>query len=324
LDGAADSLDVAQAWIEFGNREGSGWRARAGRQELSFGDERLIGADSEWSNIGRSFDAVRVSFQTSRTGLDVFAAAPVLSAYGRWNRRHPSERLQGLNASFRIPSGILEAFTFRTTDGASSVRRETFGVHLRGDLGRGFDHNAEVAIQRGKISQERVRGWSGHWELGKRLGRADSAPRVSVEYNYASGDSDASDGVYGTFNDLYAASYNRYGMADPFAARNLQNAEAALEYPIGKRLRATAGLRAYWVVSLTDGVYAGPDVAMLTAGHGSEHHLADQINVSVTYRAVGRVQISAGYGQLLRRSAYVAAGVQNCLTNVFVAASRSF
>src|SRR4051812_33411538 len=47
-----DSFDLRQAWIEIGNPKEFPLTARIGRQILSYGDERLVGA-FDWNNIGR-------------------------------------------------------------------------------------------------------------------------------------------------------------------------------------------------------------------------------------------------------------------------------
>ena len=50
-----DSLDLRQAYVQFGG-ESHPLNLRVGRQDLAFGEERLVGA-SNWGNIARSFDA---------------------------------------------------------------------------------------------------------------------------------------------------------------------------------------------------------------------------------------------------------------------------
>ena len=47
------------------------WSFRAGRQELSYGDERLVGAFG-WDNLGRSFDAARLRYRTGAWVNDFF------------------------------------------------------------------------------------------------------------------------------------------------------------------------------------------------------------------------------------------------------------
>src|ERR1041385_6794331 len=50
-----DAMDLRQAYVELGDLEKKTIGIRAGRQELAFGDERLIG-NSNWTNAARSFD----------------------------------------------------------------------------------------------------------------------------------------------------------------------------------------------------------------------------------------------------------------------------
>jgi hypothetical protein len=52
-----NAMDLRQAYFELGDVEKK-FGFRGGRQELAFGDERLIG-NSNWTNTARSFDALR-------------------------------------------------------------------------------------------------------------------------------------------------------------------------------------------------------------------------------------------------------------------------
>src|SRR6185369_1231190 len=54
-----DTLDLHQAFVRLGNAQNFPLTARIGRQELIYGDERLIGA-SDWTNFRRTFDAARL------------------------------------------------------------------------------------------------------------------------------------------------------------------------------------------------------------------------------------------------------------------------
>src|SRR5690242_9883284 len=51
-----DTFDVRQAYVEVGSLESSKLGLRVGRQELFFGEQRLIG-HLNWTNTARSFDA---------------------------------------------------------------------------------------------------------------------------------------------------------------------------------------------------------------------------------------------------------------------------
>jgi hypothetical protein len=57
-----DPFDLYQAFVILGNAKEFPLTAKVGRQELIYGDERLIGA-SDWSNTGRSFDAAKLRYE---------------------------------------------------------------------------------------------------------------------------------------------------------------------------------------------------------------------------------------------------------------------
>jgi Alginate export len=59
-DDTRQSLDVREAWLEA--RAGD-FAAQAGRLLLKYGDQRLVGP-LEWTNVGRSFDGVRLKYET--------------------------------------------------------------------------------------------------------------------------------------------------------------------------------------------------------------------------------------------------------------------
>jgi hypothetical protein len=71
-----DTFDLRQAWIEFGNPKEFPLTLKVGRQILSYGDERLIGA-FDWNNIGRTFDAVKLRWEEKTWWLDAFASSVV-------------------------------------------------------------------------------------------------------------------------------------------------------------------------------------------------------------------------------------------------------
>ncbi|MBZ5578444.1 MAG: alginate export family protein [Acidobacteriia bacterium] len=66
--------DLRLGWVQIGNSETSPVTVRVGRQPLSFGEGRLV-SDPNWSNVGRSFDAVRMTVHYGPVRLDAFTGA---------------------------------------------------------------------------------------------------------------------------------------------------------------------------------------------------------------------------------------------------------
>jgi len=71
-----DPFDLRQAYIEIGNTPDMPWGVKIGRQTLSYGDERLVGT-FDWNNIGRTFDAVKLSYKAPTWNVDAFASTVV-------------------------------------------------------------------------------------------------------------------------------------------------------------------------------------------------------------------------------------------------------
>jgi hypothetical protein len=80
-----DSFDLRQGYIEIGNPKEFPLVLKVGRQILSYGDERLIGA-FDWNNIGRTFDAVKLRYEEKTWWVDAFAASVVVPTRGQYNQ----------------------------------------------------------------------------------------------------------------------------------------------------------------------------------------------------------------------------------------------
>ena len=58
-------LRLAPGCVTLGNPKEFPVTLKVGRQELSYGDERLVGA-FDWNNIGRVFDAAKLRYENAR------------------------------------------------------------------------------------------------------------------------------------------------------------------------------------------------------------------------------------------------------------------
>ena len=67
-----DTLDLRMAYGEFGSTNA----VRIGRQELAFGEQRLLGY-AGWLNTARTFDGARVTLKRNGLQVDAFAASVV-------------------------------------------------------------------------------------------------------------------------------------------------------------------------------------------------------------------------------------------------------
>ena len=82
----ADSIELHQAIVGVGNLKEFPLALKVGRMEMSYGDERLIGAFG-WNNIGRTFDAAKGRWQNDWFGMDLFVSRPVIPQNGVFDVR---------------------------------------------------------------------------------------------------------------------------------------------------------------------------------------------------------------------------------------------
>ena len=177
-----DPFDLRQAYVEISNHAECPWGLKVGRQELSYGDERLIGG-FEWNNFARTFDAVKLRYQDNprRFWVDAFAAHVVtirdvgpqgnygwhfndadwndtfLGVYGgttRWLSQTTEAYFLYRNKESSNPRYFDDATPTPNAARAYDIQQEiyTVGLRLKSTPGKlaGFDYEAEAAGQWGR------------------------------------------------------------------------------------------------------------------------------------------------------------------------------
>ena len=91
--------DIREAYVRIGSST-EGWiDLVAGRQMFSFGDERVIGP-SDWLNMGRTFDTVRVDLHHPGVEVSIFAASVINAIDGQIDHHIEGNNIYGIYSSF--------------------------------------------------------------------------------------------------------------------------------------------------------------------------------------------------------------------------------
>ena len=230
------AFDLRQGFVDIGSAKAK-VALRAGRQEIAFGDQRLVG-HAGWLNAARSFDAARVTFRTAPAQVDVFAASVVRTLPDEFDKSGNGNRFAGayVSSGRLLPLATAEPYVFYRRDtnqraeGGSfgSLEQVTTGARLDGKLPARLDYNVEMDLQRGSLGPDSVRAWAGHWQIRESLA-GPGVPRITAEYNFASGDADPADAVRGTFDQLYPTAHDKYGLADQVGWRNIHDVRLGFE-----------------------------------------------------------------------------------------------
>src|SRR5207244_2967107 len=162
-----------QGYLQLGPK----WvNAKLGRQELAYGDERLIGTNP-WNNFGRTFDAAKLHYEQSKFSIDVFSSTVVYI----------------INDSFDYSDLFKEA----------EMKADPKKLH-------GWECEGEFAFQTGQVSDLDLTAFAAHIGGGYNF-KCPWSPRLFAEYNYASGDHDPTDGNIETFQNLFPSNHAYYG-----------------------------------------------------------------------------------------------------------------
>ena len=298
-----DTFDLRQAYAEIGNTQKGPITLRAGRQEMFFGEQRLIG-HLTWVNGARSFDGVRATFRAKGLKLDAFATSVVRIQDGEFDKSGNGNRFVGAygSATSWIPKATVEPYVFWKRD--QSLRAErgdigdlsllTIGERWVGKLPASFDYGAEMAYQTGSLGSDEVSAWAGHWIVGNTLGGKWKV-RVAEEYNFATGDGSPADGKRGTFDQLYPTGHDKMGLADQVGWRNIRDLRSIVEVTPHKGWPVTASLHSWWLADAHDGLYSASGALVTRVATGAAgSRVGDEIDVQVAHAISPQVQLSGG------------------------------
>jgi hypothetical protein len=301
-----NTWDIRQAYAELGG-EKQMFSVRVGRQELNFGEQRLIGS-LPWTNAARTFDAVRGTFHMQGFRADAFTASVVNPTDGTWDHHLQGNNLHGIYTSFDklIPRATIEPYVLwrvqprvRNEAGVvANLDEKVTGVRWVGKLPLGFDYGAEAVDEAGYLGSDRIRAWATHFVMGETF-QAPLMPRVFAEFNFASGDKDAKDGVRGTFDQLYPTGHDKYGLSDQMGWRNMKDVRAGVETKPRRNVTASVVYNDWFLASRFDAMYNATGAALFRSASGTAGtHVGQEMDVIATWTIVKPLQAGAGFGHI--------------------------
>lgn len=323
LTDTGNTLDLHESYLNVDNIFGAPVSFRAGRQELVYGDERLIGSFG-WSNNGRSFDAFKFMYTSDMANVDLFASKirdnnTTASATGADN----DQDFYGVYATTKvIPNNTLDLYALLLRDGntgafisnnttlAGTIDQPqnlyTVGARLKG-AAAGLDYTVEVPFQFGEIHTTSSSYDISAYAFAAKVGYTLPTPvkiRVGAEYDYATGDGDASNTDLETFSNLFPTNHDKLGYADQQAWRNVSAWSVNASADVNEKLRLFA---AYWMFSLAeeaDGWYGAATWNQSATGTlraasstNTQDEVGSEIDLVATYKYNNNVTLEAGYSR---------------------------
>ena len=248
--------DLHEAWLQIDNFFNTGVAFKIGRQELVYGDQRLVG-NFGWSNYGRSFDAAKFMYGSDQFDVDFWyskisdsTAAQFEYPFGPANSAADEDQdFYGIYGTLKtIPNNTLDLYVMYLRDGSPFLFVEnpdtpslgtpnitmeeqnlwTYGARLKGDVA-GVDYTVEVPFQTGEITDKAALGtdydisaWAWAARAGYTIPNAPVGLRIGAEYVFAQGDDDDSDGDINTFSNLFPTNHSHMGFMDQQGWRNVK------------------------------------------------------------------------------------------------------
>ncbi|TAN63804.1 hypothetical protein EPN18_01375 [bacterium] len=174
-DNGTNTVDLHESYLNVANVFGSPVALRAGRQELAYGDERLIGSFG-WNNNGRAFDAFKLMYNSDIVNVDLFTSR--INVASSTTDGTQTESLHGVYATVKaVPNNTIDLYVLNlrnretapaaNTFGAATGSNNgitggplgayygtqtlyTYGIRLKGDVA-GADYTFELPYQTGTI-----------------------------------------------------------------------------------------------------------------------------------------------------------------------------
>jgi hypothetical protein len=267
------NLDLHQGFVEIRNILSEPLSIKAGRMELSYGDQRLV-SPLDWSNIGRAWDGVKIRYAPKDWWIEGFytvikdplppVPVPLISAPTAATGGAHDEDFMGVYFSY---VGVQEhefdlyGFFRDFRDGSAigenlatgNLVDRTLGARIKGnDLG--FDYTLEAMSQTGRSASDRVLAYAYVATLGYTFDLS-WRPRIGVEYDFASGDRNPTDGKRNTFDPLFPFGHYYQGFADVFSFKNGKDASIYLKASPTDNLALQLDFHNFWLASDFDGWY---------------------------------------------------------------------
>jgi hypothetical protein len=298
--------DLKLAYAEIGAPDKHWFSLRVGRQLINYNN--TIIANSEWRNQGRSYDAAVLNLDAKREHVGFFAASAVVpqaygvsphqegnniyGAYGRIDDLVPHSNLEPFFLWRVQPAEAVEPAAGKTT---GKEDEKAGGVRFKAQAHSAFDYGGEVIYEGGTVGKESIGAWAAQGAAAYQFNNAVAKPRVFVQYDYASGNSDpAHNGKHSTFDTIYPTAHDRLGIADLFGWQNLESVRAGITVEPHRRLTFTAQGLDFWAADALDAIYnsSGTSFGYNKTAHGT--HVGAEVDGYTWYELNQHFNLGGG------------------------------
>jgi hypothetical protein len=251
-------FQLQMAYLQFGNLKAEPFTLKVGRQELTYGEGRLVG-NAFWLNIPHTFDAVRARYQDSFFGVDLFAARLVYVSEDHAEESRPQDTLSGAYFDFpglskanvtelyvfarNVPRSIIgdnwthvpapfrftapqDTYTFgyRTKTKPGAFGPWDYGIELMGQTGDRTAVFPGTSVAAAKVAPRLNQdAWAFVLQGSYTWKDVPMTPKAAVIVSWASGDRSSTDKDSQTFQNILPSNHGLYGSMDLSSLQNIED-----------------------------------------------------------------------------------------------------
>jgi hypothetical protein len=287
-------LDLEQAFVTVTEPMGDGTaKVRLGRQQMNFDLQRFV-SNRDGPNVPQSFDAAWGDYQIGSWKFITFYSQPVQV---RDLGAQPFEDFSSDDFTFSMARVQRDLFGWATLSGyyayytlenakylsvSGTEHRDIIDVRFYAKT-NDFDGDVEVMSQTGSIGNDTIRAWAIGSVAGYTLSGIDWKPRLGVQFDAASGNSDPHGNVLQTFNPLFPNGLY-FTLAGYTTYVNLIHFKQTLTLQPTNSVKVRFAVAEQWRETTADAVYNIPNIPVPgTAGQpGSYTGTYGQVDVNWT------------------------------------------
>jgi len=286
-------LDLHQAYLDIGlTPDRQNLTFRIGRQELSYGSQRLISV-REIPNNRQSFDAARLQYTHGKLHAEGFYGYYVAARKGTFNDRllNPQSKLWGIYTVWSDLKFLKNLdFYYFGLNKLSTRYQGIQGAENRHSIGgrvwhqspyRGYD--IEAVFQFGDFAGRRIRAWTLSSNTYLRLAKLTSSPTLGLKTEWISGDRNRNDSQINTFNALYPKGAY-FGLAALIGPYNLFDIHPYFSIRLGSKIEWQTDYDLFYRASKADGIYEVNGSLIYDGNPSQSAFIGGQLGTSFDYK----------------------------------------
>lgn len=263
---------------------------RVGRQELSYGSQRLVSV-RELPNNRQAFDAVKSVLKLNNYQFDLFYSHYVAAKKGIFDDgfNHQTKFWGAYIVKNKIPLlanidlyylGLWKKQT-AFDDGNGKELRHSVGTRIWNNQ-HDFKYDYEGLWQWGEFASKSINAWTVSFNSSYRFSHAFLKPELGLKTELISGDARSNDQRLQTFNPLFPRGAY-FGLAALIGPSNLADFHPSLSLELKENIKLNFDADFFWRYSRNDGVYA-PNAALIYSGKNiPDKHIGSQYATDLVY-----------------------------------------